>query len=430
MSDALDFMLAARRSEMHGLQALELTCKLVGSISQLVHALQRERGFSNMLLGSQNGCYRQGLEDLTRQSHMLEQEVRSSFDKLDIEAGCGAEKARLFNRIAYVLHAFEGLTALRERVRQQSVTPREATQGFSRPIGGLLAVVFEAADSAVDPQVTRCLVALFNFMQGKELAGQERATGVAGFAAGWHEPAQLDRLGYLQDAQQRCFDTFMEFAEGDLLARWQRLCTDEVTRELVRLRQVAARTSRDAPVTQALGEVWFDLASRRIDAMKDIEDRMTDRLRALCHARVSQARADLENHRALRRRLGSMSEEADASAPRLFNVQATELDCAPADNLGNQLNRSVLDALHGQTLRLQALSEELEEARRSLSERKLIERAKAALMAQHGLKDDEAYRMLQNAAMERCQRLADVAQTVLNYTGLLQSKPGVAPQRR
>lgn len=164
--------------------------------------------------------------------------------------------------------------------------------------------------------------------------------------------------------------------------------------------------------------------------MKDIEDRMTDRLRTLCHARVSQARADLENHRALSRRLGSMSEEADASAPRLFNVQATELDCAPADNLGNQLNRSVLDALHGQTLRLQALSEELEEARRSLSERKLIERAKAALMAQHGLKDDEAYRMLQNAAMERCQRLADVAQTVLNYTGLLQSKPGVTPQRR
>lgn len=430
MSDALDFMLAARRSEMHGLQALELTCKLVGGISQLVHALQRERGFSNMLLGSQNECYRQGLEELTRQSHALEREVRASFDRLDIQAGCGAEKARLFNCIAYVLHAFEGMAQLRERVRLQKLSPLEATQGFSRPIGGLLAVVFEAADSAVDPQVTRCLVALFNFMQGKELAGQERATGVAGFAAGWMEPAQLDRLAYLQDAQRRCFDTFVEFAEGDLLARWQRLSEDEVTRELIRLRQVAARTSKEAPVTQALGEVWFDLASRRIDAMKDIEDRMTDRLRSLCHAKVSQAKADLENQRALLHRLGSMSDEADPSAPRLFNVQATELDCVSADNLGNQLNRSVLDALHNQTLRLQALSEELEDARRSLSERKLIERAKAALMAQHGLKDDEAYRMLQNAAMERCQRLADVAQTVLNYTGLLQSKPNGASGRR
>jgi hypothetical protein len=422
MSDALDFMLAARRSEMHGLQALELTCELVAGVSQLVHALQRERGFSNMFLGSQDERYRQGLEELTQQSQLLEAQVREGFDRVDIHSACGAEKAHLFNRIAYVLHAFEGLPALRSRVRQQALTPLAATQAFTRPIGGLLAVVFDAADTAVDPQVTRCLVALFNFMQGKELAGQERATGVAGFAAGWLEVEQLDRLAYLQEAQQRCFDTFTEFSEQAPLEAWRALCDGELSREIGRLRQVAARTSRETPVASALGEVWFDLATRRIDAMKDIEDGMTRRLREVCHEKISQARSDLDNHRALLQRLGNLGEEVDHSAPRLFNVQATDLAAAPSDNLGSQLNRSVLDVLHSQTQRLQLLSDELESARRSLSERKLIERAKAALMAQHGLNDDEAYRMLQNAAMERCQRLADVAQTVLTYTGLLQGK--------
>ena len=47
-----------------------------------------------------------------------------------------------------------------------------------------LTVVFEAADSACDPDIARKLVALFHFMQGKELAGQERATGAAVFASG------------------------------------------------------------------------------------------------------------------------------------------------------------------------------------------------------------------------------------------------------
>ncbi len=419
MSDALDFMLAARRSEMHGLQALEVTCELVAAVSQLVHALQRERGYSNIYLGSGEQRFREGLDGLTEVSQKVELNVRRAFDRVEIDSGCGADKARLFNRIAFVLHSLEGLKELRSKVREQTLSPMQATQAFSRPIGGLLAVVFEAADTAVDPQVTRSLVALFNFMQGKELAGQERAMGVAGFAAGYFEAAQLDRLTYLEDAQQRCFTTFSEFSAPAPLDAWKNLCADELSSEITRLRQVAARSAAQSRITAPLGEVWFDLASRRMDKMKDIEDLLTDQLRALCHSKIAQAQADLDNHRALLQRLASLDEPNEEGSARLFNVQATELSNAPQDTMGSQLNRSLLDVLHAQTLRLQTLSDELEGARRSLSERKLIERAKAALMTQHGLSDDEAYRMLQNAAMERCQRLADVAQTVLTYTDLL-----------
>ena len=90
--------------------------------------------------------------------------------------------------------------------------------------------------------------------------------------------------------------------------------------------------------------------------------------------------------------------------------------------MGEQMSRSVIDLLHAQNQRLQALGVELDEARRSLNERKLIDRAKGLLMKQHGLQEEEAYRMLQNAAMERSQRLADVAQHLLNYADLLQGK--------
>lgn len=423
MSDAMDFMLAARRCEMQGLQTLEVTCAMVAGVSRLVHALQRERGFSNVHLGSDDERFRAGLDELTADCKVQEQAVREDLARMDLESGCGADKARLFNRIAFVLHCLDGLPRLRQKIRCKALSPLESTQAFSRPIGGLLSVVFEAADTAVDPQVTRALVALFNFMQGKELAGQERATGVAGFGAGYFDAAQLERLRYLEDGQLRCFASFEEYAEPKLHKAWQALCSEPLVREIVRLRQVAARSSAASPITAALGEVWFELTSRRIDGMKQIEDLLTDGLEQMCRRKIDQARADLDNHRALLKRLASLDQSLDHHGARLFNVQATELDSAPTDNLGSQVHRSMLDVLHAQSLRLQALNDELEAARRSLSERKLIERAKAALMREHGLSDDDAYRMLQNAAMERGQRLADVAQTILTYTDLLRGKP-------
>lgn len=419
MATVLGFMLAARRSEMQGLIALELTCELVGGISRLVHALQRERGFSNMYLSARAERFRQPLDQLTSDSRGLEQSVRRGFNRMDPETGRGADKARLFNRIALVLHGLDGLACLRRRVRDQALSPQESTRAFTRVIGGLLAVVFEAADTSVDPDITRCLVALFNFMQGKELAGLERATGVAGFASGLFDLEQLERLQYLGEGQQRCFAIFCDYADKPALNAWHQLCTDPVEAEIARLRLVAARSLPGQPLEASLGEPWFELTTRRIDAMKQVEDLLTERLQQLCQQKIRQAQADLDNHRCLLERLDQFDDASDPPGTRLFNVQATELDGAPGDTMGQQLNRSVLDLLHEQNQRLQMLAEELDNARSSLNERKLIERAKGVLMSRHGLDEEASYRILQNAAMERSQRLADVAQAVLSLADLM-----------
>jgi hypothetical protein len=418
MSTALDFMLAARRSEMQGLQTLALTCQLVSEISRLVHALQRERGFSNMYLGGQAERYRQPLDELSATASTCEERVRTAFNRMDIEQGCGADKARLFTRIAFVLHGLDALPAVRQRVRVQRISAQDATRSFTRLIAGLLAVVFEAADTAVDPRITRTLVAMFNFMQGKELAGQERAIGVSGFVAGYFDQAQHDQLGYLEDAQRRCFDTFLEFADPDSKRRWLTLCSEELVGEIARLRQVAARTNEQSQVQASMGELWFELTSQRIDSMKQVEDDLADKLQLMCEHSTTQAKADLDSQRRLLKRLNSLDDEANTPAARLYNVQATELDPLPGERLGNHVQRSVLEVLHEQTVRLQQLHDELESARRSLSERKIIERAKGVLMTQHGLSEEEAFRALQSAAMERSQKLGDVAQTILNYDAL------------
>ena len=76
--------------------------------------------------------------------------------------------------------------------------------------------------------------------------------------------------------------------------------------------------------------------------------------------------------------------------------------------------RSTLELLLTQSVRLQGLNEELREARQALDERKQVERAKQQLMRQQGFSEGEAYSWLRQAAMNQGLRLEEVAQRLLS----------------
>ncbi|WP_243736915.1 ANTAR domain-containing response regulator [Cupriavidus sp. L7L] len=79
---------------------------------------------------------------------------------------------------------------------------------------------------------------------------------------------------------------------------------------------------------------------------------------------------------------------------------------------------SLKSLLEKQSTRLAQTEMELDAARRALQERKLIERAKRALMARMGLSEDEAFRALQKASMDNNRRLVDIAEATLSLTDL------------
>ncbi|MFC3281990.1 ANTAR domain-containing response regulator [Litchfieldella rifensis] len=62
----------------------------------------------------------------------------------------------------------------------------------------------------------------------------------------------------------------------------------------------------------------------------------------------------------------------------------------------------------------QSLRSELDKARNQLSERKRIERAKGLLMKHQSCDEEQAYRMLRKIAMDRGQRIAEVANSVID----------------
>jgi response regulator NasT len=72
---------------------------------------------------------------------------------------------------------------------------------------------------------------------------------------------------------------------------------------------------------------------------------------------------------------------------------------------------------------------DIQDLRRTLASRKLIERAKGLLMKRRGLDEDDAFRLLRTTAMNQRRPMAEVAHAVLVAESLADERPreAVAP---
>lgn len=402
MKSGLHFLIAARQCEIGDLEQLARTSTLVGLISQLVHKLQRERGLSNLFLGSRGTRCAPALMEQVQECERAADQLRAHFDGLDTEGPAARNGARLFSRIACVLQALDALPALRREVSALAVSPLDSTNAFVRLVNGLLQVVFDAADAATDPDISRALVALFNFMQAKEFAGQERAFGGICFSQGPPNSASARHWAGLIEAQERCFRTALALSDAQVQTGWQAALGPAGEAELERLRRIGCTLHDRAQSDPGLAQAWYDCCTARIDGMRTVEEQLTAQLPVRCAARIAQARAELRDHEAVRDALQHL-----ASAQ------------SPTPGYGPHLERSILSLVQQQAHRLQEMQEELDAVRAALNERKVIERAKGLLMAARQLSEAEAHKMLRQAAMNQNRRLLDVAQSVLALSGKL-----------
>jgi len=91
------------------------------------------------------------------------------------------------------------------RVSALALAPQDAVKAFTDVIALLLAVGFEAADTAADPETSRALIALVNFGAGQGIcrsgAGHRRRRPVPGH----FDAVERRDLRRLEAAQERAF---------------------------------------------------------------------------------------------------------------------------------------------------------------------------------------------------------------------------------
>jgi len=418
----LMYLTASRQCEIANLRNLLHTGHLTAIISQLIHELQRERGASNIWLCSQGRMFGDELPQRARQVSQIIASMMAKLPAIPSPENASQGRSRVFSRIASAIYALSELPALRDAIRQFTLSHAQAMAQFNHIIRQLLNLAFEMIDTASDPEVSRALIAMFSFIQGKELAGQERATGSAGYAAGEFSQEQSERMVALIGAQERCFSSFSQFADEENLQRWRSIATCDS--DVERLRRIACtRTTPEAGGTE-MALRWYQLMTRRIDGLKVIEDGLAHHLTRCCHDSIRRAETRREEqeediHQAVSGLENRSAYSVYVAGRDGFQQEVQQLD---SGGLTPQLGRSVLELVQAQSERLQAQDNELAAMRATLNERKQIDQAKVLLMRHHNYNEEQAWQTLRKMAMDQNRRIADVAIALLSVAAAFTSR--------
>ena len=409
------FLLAAKYQEIHALKQLQNSCASLTKLGDFVHQLQKERAMSNIFLASNRERFKTQLQEQIPLSDSAQTAFYDSLKQTFIKDNADTGHTRLFNLITYSLQTLEALPVLRNQIAQQNISAVHATQSFTQLIASLLNIILEAADGASDPKITRLLVAFFNFMQGKEYAGQERACGAQAFAASKFTKEQKQQLAHFVQEQNHSFDFFNEYADAHLLKCFGTLTTHQVNNQVEQLRSLLQKLDDEnaQPLSQ-LSEVWYEVTTTRIDIMHKIEQNIADQLIDTAAMQIACAQRSLNTNKQV---LNNMVEQQIAPAFGQLAIKQPEPEVnqnIAADKLNS--NKTMYDLIIEQSQHIKQINQALLDAKKVISEQKVIHQAKYILIEQLKLTEEQAHKQLQKQAMDTHKTLFSVAQTIVQMS--------------
>ncbi len=404
------FLAAAKKRKMSELAAFLKQEALIRTTGNLIHALQRERGISNLFAVSTALKHAEMRNTLIKETDSQISQFLSAQPLSLYETEYSIVGPRLLIQMAVALQDIDKLSGVRQQVVLGQATPATIIQSYSNIIHALLCVVFESADMLIEPTLAKPLIALFNIMQCKELAGRERATGAAVFSGAKLTPSLLKTWPDLINAQDQCLQIVAEFADTHTQQMAEAITHLPEYGEFERLRRRACTATHDQKTENLLGQHWFDIASNRMDVLKSIEDHLTQVLQQQCQEKLLYA----QEHPLTVDELTASAHDDSCFVvlyPPSDHILHKDNDVQhyPGDALSPRIGREIIELLYHQSRQLQETKTALSDTRHALEERKLLAKAKGLLMKQRNLTEDQAHRLMQSVAMNQHQSLFEVA---------------------
>jgi two-component system, response regulator / RNA-binding antiterminator len=194
-----------------------------------------------------------------------------------------------------------------------------------------------------------------------------------------------------------------------------------VSAERLRIVLVDDQVARSSDLERALVEAGYEVAARLAggdDLRARVAELSPDLLIVDLQSPDRDVLEDMQRmHHEQPRPMVMFVDESDSQSIQTAvraGVSAYVVGGLPARRI-----RPIVEVAIARFQEFQSLRTELAETRERLDQRKLIDRAKGILMSKRGVSEDEAYRLLRKAAMDRKARLAEVARNVIELAELL-----------
>ncbi len=247
----------------------ELLMPMAVAFSDVVHNLQIERGSSTGF--STSGGKKFGdVVDKRR-------EVTDSSIQVLKKAAQAAP-----DLVAPALERLADLGGAREDISALKKTGPQTALYYTETISVLLKSLATISVQDADPSVARKMTAFFALVKGKEWAGQERAFLTGIFVSDSISMAQLQGFMERLFKQDTNFEVFLNYATEAEKQAFQAVAGQSYAKEVVRMRQLVAEknTAGQYGVTS---EAWFDQSTRRIDAIRQIEQGLSGDILKMAH---------------------------------------------------------------------------------------------------------------------------------------------------
>ena len=237
--------------------------------STLAHELQKERGLSAGFISSQGQKFAGEL-----QTQRVATDARvDALEKSGTEHRADLPEA-FSGRLAEAAKYVGQLAERRKTITALALSGSDSFDFYTRAIDLNLASVAHVASTLTDADMVRRFVAYNSFLQAKEYAGRERATLNAIFTADKPVVDTIQRrlFGILSN-QETYLAVFGNFSDPASTQALEALLDSEPAKATSAMRKVVLERTASGGFGIASGD-WFATITKKIDAMKEFEDRL------------------------------------------------------------------------------------------------------------------------------------------------------------
>ncbi len=256
-------------------------------VSTLVHELQRERGVSALFIASKGQQFRDELPAQRERTSAAAKALTATMEQL----GAHPHFAGFLSRVGRAASDLGRIEETRQSISALTFTGMQSFQYFTGTITGMLDATYEIARVTDDAEIKGAIFGYIALMQGKERAGQERASGSAGFAAGRFDQELYQRFVGLGVAQQTYFSIFRGIASQEAVQRLESGPEGVNAEAVLTMRRAAHEGGLAGELKGIKAADWFKATTARIDALKTVEDGEAAELTTLAHSRADTAKA-------------------------------------------------------------------------------------------------------------------------------------------
>lgn len=238
--------------------------------SRLVHELQKERGMSAGYIGSKGTKF---VTNLPTQRKETDKRLADLKNYLSRNSSKLKSHPDLWAVVDDANKMISDLESMRSGISGLSTPLGDALKYYTTLNATLLSVPGLAVRISKVAGISRSLAAYYEFLQGKERAGIERAVLSNTFGRGEFAPGLFKRFVQLVSEQNSYLATFQVYATDEHVRSFKQLESQQPFKSVADYREKAYANDLDQNA-----ESWFAASTNRINLLKEQEEKLTSEI--------------------------------------------------------------------------------------------------------------------------------------------------------